>query len=75
MDTYATKMFIEGKDIYEHLSPSDKIRFEKSHICDVKYDFDNDLVTISAICIERKQYDLDKYIELYDLEKKSCNAE
>ena len=25
MNTYTTKMYIYGKDIYEHLSPSDKI--------------------------------------------------
>lgn len=59
---YGVKVGIKAKDIYDRLTPAEKERFREIIISDV--DKTADEVIITAIAIEKHNYDENKYKEL-----------
>lgn len=59
---YGVKVGIKARDIYDRLTPAEKERFEELVISSV--DNTNDEVVITAIAIEKNNYDENKYEEL-----------
>lgn len=65
---YGVKVGIKAKDIYDRLTLAEKERFEEVIISDVNKTEDE--VIITAIAIEKHNYDENKYKEL--VKKESC---
>lgn len=63
---YGVKVGIKAKDIYDRLTPAEKERFEEIVISGV--DKTEDEVIITAIAIEKHNYDKNKYKELAEKE-------
>lgn len=59
---YGVKVEIKAKDIYDRLTPAEKERFEEIVISGV--DKTENEVIITAIAIEKHNYDENKYKEL-----------
>lgn len=63
---YGVKIKVDADDIYNRLTPSEKEKFEEIVITDVQRD-GNDVI-ISAIAIEKKNYDEKRYKKLLEKE-------
>ena len=63
---YGVKVEIKAKDIYDRLTPAEKERFEEIVISGV--DKTENEVIITAIAIEKHNYDENKYMKLAEKE-------
>lgn len=63
---YEIKVKVEADDIYKRLTPSEKEKFGEVVITDI--DRNNNEVFITAIAIEKKDYDEKKYQKLLEKE-------
>ena len=63
---YEVKVKITANDIHRRLTPSEREKFEETVITDVQRNGDE--VIITAIAIEKKSYDENKYQKLLEKE-------
>lgn len=68
---YRMEIHLDNEGVYNCLDDSDKERFEEAIISNVEMVNDGDEVVISVTLIERKNYDVDKYLKLCEEEKRS----
>ena len=68
---YRMEIHLDNEGVYNSLDDSDKERFEEAIISNVERINDGDEVVISVTLIERKNYDVDKYLKLCEEEKRS----
>lgn len=68
---YRMEIHLDNEGVYNCLDDSDKERFEEAIISNVERINDGDEVVISVTLIERKNYDVDKYLKLCEEEKRS----
>ena len=72
---YRMEIHLDNEGVYNCLDDSDKERFEEAIISNVERINDGDEVVISVTLIERKNYDVDKYLKLCEEEKRICEEE
>lgn len=72
---YRTKVYLDNEGIYNCLKDSDKEKFEEAIISNVERVNDGDEVVISVTLIERKNYDVDKFLKLCKEENRTNDIE
>lgn len=68
---YRMEIHLDNEGVYNCLDDSDKERFEEAIISNVERVNDGDEVVIFVTLIERKNYDVDKFLKLCEEEKRS----
>ena len=68
---YRMEIHLDNEGVYNCLDDSDKERFEEAIISNVERVNDGDEVVIFVTLIERKHYDVDKFLKLCEEEKRS----
>lgn len=68
---YRMKIHLDNEGVYNCLDDSDKERFEEAIISNVERGNDGDEVIISVTLIERKNYDVDKFLKLREKENEN----
>lgn len=72
---YRMEIHLDNEGVYNCLDDSDKERFEEAIISNIERVNDGDEVVISVTLIERKNYDVDKFLKLCEEEKRSNDTE
>lgn len=72
---YRMKIHLDNEGVYNCLDDFGKERFEEAIISNVERVNDGDEVVISVTLIERKNYDVDKFLKLCEEEKRSNDIE
>lgn len=72
---YRTKIHLDNEGIYNCLEDSDKEKFEEAIISNVERVNDGDEVVISVTLIEKKNYDVDKFLKLCKEEKRNNDSD
>ena len=72
---YRMEIHLDNEGVYNCLDDSDKERFEEAIISNVERVNDGDEVVIFVTLIEKKNYDVDKFLKLCEEEKRGNDTE
>lgn len=72
---YRMEIHLDNEGVYNCLNDSDKEKFEEAIISNVERVNDGDEVVIFVTLIEKKNYDVDKFLKLCEEEKRGNDTE